>query len=679
MKKIGLLLLFITSLFTLHSQNSTPKIQCIRVSEEGRVIMIHSVLDEDEITGFTSYTYLSSDGGGYVEEAQITDINNGEYEYGTQVNGNSSAARLKLITRFVDGDGNDIEDETSARSIFVEVDNQTNTSVSFHWNAMGSELAGITHSDYKIYRRFKTSSEDWELVASLDNEELDYTHEFGQVCYDTLMIRVEMENDFGCNSVSNIIEIIVGDDESPEPPTVPYVTVDLATQTPTLYWTPSVSDDVRGYVICKGDPCIAIDTIWDGEANHYPCTSCDPLYINSLAVMAFDTCMNTSLKSEQHSNMFLAFQREACSVEINLYWTPYNNIPGGIKSYVIFGSQNGGEFSAYATLSPSETSYDITLNPIIEEYEFYIRAESLTGIISLSNLVVSRQQPGREVEYNEIRSVEVSNSNLAVDLHFFVDSRVKSDNYELYRASEGEEFEKIANIPYQGKDSFVYTDELPIVASKEVYRYYLLAMDECGLIPKQSNIVRTIKLEVDASDSEKNVLNWTDFSGWTYTLYDIYRYSESDAEPVLIGSSTSGDEGFVDNIIDLVSTSDRMHYYVMARESGTPIDGEEAYAKSSRGLVVKESLVWVPNTIIVTDIANNKFAPVCSFIRDGSYRFCVMNRAGTIMFESTKVNEAWDGKYKGKHLPPGVYVYYLEYVNSYGEKVRKGGTINYIN
>ena len=95
--------------------------------------------------------------------------------------------------------------------------------------------------------------------------------------------------------------------------------------------------------------------------------------------------------------------------------------------------------------------------------------------------------------------------------------------------------------------------------------------------------------------------------------------------------------------------------------------------------MVKKLYQNLPNSIYITDNANNRFAPVCSFIRDGSYRFVIFTRHGTKIFESTTPNEAWDGKYNDEYLRPGVLVYFLEYVNSYGEKVQKGGTINYLN
>jgi gliding motility-associated-like protein len=38
-----------------------------------------------------------------------------------------------------------------------------------------------------------------------------------------------------------------------------------------------------------------------------------------------------------------------------------------------------------------------------------------------------------------------------------------------------------------------------------------------------------------------------------------------------------------------------------------------------------------------------------------------MNRWGTVVFETTDPLERWDGTYKGEPLPPGVYVYKVEY------------------
>ncbi|HNY55411.1 MAG TPA: gliding motility-associated C-terminal domain-containing protein, partial [Chitinophagales bacterium] len=70
--------------------------------------------------------------------------------------------------------------------------------------------------------------------------------------------------------------------------------------------------------------------------------------------------------------------------------------------------------------------------------------------------------------------------------------------------------------------------------------------------------------------------------------------------------------------------------------------------------------IYVPNTF--TPDANGKnevFKPLGSKLKTISI-FRIFDRWGNMVFETTEVNQGWDGTYKGKLLEPGVYVYYIE-------------------
>lgn len=58
-----------------------------------------------------------------------------------------------------------------------------------------------------------------------------------------------------------------------------------------------------------------------------------------------------------------------------------------------------------------------------------------------------------------------------------------------------------------------------------------------------------------------------------------------------------------------------------------------------------------------------------------SLRFFVYDQWGNMLFESLSQQKGWDGTYKGKTEPVGVYVYYLEAIMNDGQPVTKKGTI----
>jgi gliding motility-associated-like protein len=56
-------------------------------------------------------------------------------------------------------------------------------------------------------------------------------------------------------------------------------------------------------------------------------------------------------------------------------------------------------------------------------------------------------------------------------------------------------------------------------------------------------------------------------------------------------------------------------------------------------------------------------------------KFYVYDQWGELLFTSMSQQQGWDGTFKGKTEPAGVYVYYLEAMMNNGERVTKKGTI----
>jgi gliding motility-associated-like protein len=56
----------------------------------------------------------------------------------------------------------------------------------------------------------------------------------------------------------------------------------------------------------------------------------------------------------------------------------------------------------------------------------------------------------------------------------------------------------------------------------------------------------------------------------------------------------------------------------------------------------------------------------------------VYNQWGERVFETNDIAGGWDGNYKGKPQPVGVYIYVLRVENNNGEVVTKKGSINLI-
>jgi gliding motility-associated-like protein len=57
------------------------------------------------------------------------------------------------------------------------------------------------------------------------------------------------------------------------------------------------------------------------------------------------------------------------------------------------------------------------------------------------------------------------------------------------------------------------------------------------------------------------------------------------------------------------------------------------------------------------------------------YKLQIFNRLGLLLFESRNINKAWNGYYKGKLCPQGVYIWYVEGKYNNGEPFKKVGDV----
>ena len=58
--------------------------------------------------------------------------------------------------------------------------------------------------------------------------------------------------------------------------------------------------------------------------------------------------------------------------------------------------------------------------------------------------------------------------------------------------------------------------------------------------------------------------------------------------------------------------------------------------------------------------------------------FRIYNRWGTKVFETTDINEGWDGQFNGQPQPMGVYIYTIEAKTNKGNDFVKQGNVTLI-
>ncbi len=100
--------------------------------------------------------------------------------------------------------------------------------------------------------------------------------------------------------------------------------------------------------------------------------------------------------------------------------------------------------------------------------------------------------------------------------------------------------------------------------------------------------------------------------------------------------------------------------------------------KDSISLIMNtESLISVPNAFTPGSGPNGKLRIIKHGMVALNY-FRIYNRWGNMVYETTNIEEGWDGNYKGAPQPFGVYVYQIEAVTSIGTTINKHGNITLI-
>jgi gliding motility-associated-like protein len=85
--------------------------------------------------------------------------------------------------------------------------------------------------------------------------------------------------------------------------------------------------------------------------------------------------------------------------------------------------------------------------------------------------------------------------------------------------------------------------------------------------------------------------------------------------------------------------------------------------------------VFIPNTFTPNNDEFNDKLYVRNLSLEGLKAFRIFDRWGKLVFETTNINDGWDGTFKGRTLNTGVFAYYVDVICSNGQTTRKTGNV----
>lgn len=258
-----------------------------------------------------------------------------------------------------------------------------------------------------------------------------------------------------------------------------------------LEWLPSATQQVAGYHICSGSPCLSLDTVYGRESGAYYPVDHSPAEPHTYRIHAFDSALNVSALTPAFGPSVLTAEVPECEGTVHLSWTPYVGMPGGVMRYELLMLDNWGLTDTLYTLctvdtnGPFEYRFDLpdTLADALGFFVF-VRANNDSPLYnSQSNTVVVRRRTEDRAAYFAIDSVSVDSLHSEITVSMSVDSSFHGGTCTLWRSIDGSPWTEVYTFA-SGAAHYSYVDRGLHPNADSLHCYQLSVTDGCGLNPR---------------------------------------------------------------------------------------------------------------------------------------------------------------------------------------------------
>lgn len=650
-----------------------PSIRSTEVSANGSVIT-YWIPSADTGSSFYAYVlYRSTSAAGPFTVVDSVFNYNQFFYTDASANGNSFKY-FYFLTTLSDCCVLTSEPSDTLATLKLNVVNSGNGVAYLTWNELHIPNLASSSTWHTIYNQYPSSG--WRLIDSTQQTNfLDTT----TACNQQVNYRVELRDDAGFTSVSNISGDIFRDLVPPALTYIDSVSVDPFNGSVSIGWQPNLTKDTKGYIIYRFN-----GISWDSISTVYGYMNTGYVYngasattgVEQYTIATLDSCNNSTGFSEDHSTIFLTSAANKCGRGIDLNWTSYLNMTGGVDYYEVFAQKNGGIYESAGTVSGNVYTFSFTAIEADSVYCFYVRAvgnNTLLSSSSNSSCVVATAFKIPAFTY--IRSATVVSAN-SVNVFCYLDSTADVVQCNLLRSEDSTgAFVLITSLNYDQSVFFTLNDP-DAATSDRSYFYKFETIDSCGNVLSESNIAKTILSKSIAESNFINLVTWDDYQGWPDGIshFNIYRKLSSSASSLYLATVTSDTYFYRDDVIEKYTEQGQFCYSIEAVEKGANPYGFRDSSFSNEVCNWQIPLSFIPNAFIPFG-HNPVFYPINVFVDMRNYSFRVFNRWGEIIYETSNPADGWDGTSRGKQMSFGMYVYYLEYLDQNGNEIKRRGTI----
>jgi len=658
-----------------------PKVHCASVSTTGAVTLNWDAPNNTN-NSFQEYRIYTNNN---TLITSIPNINTTNYTHTTADANNGSVSYLVKSVFGCNQSESSVIDTIS--TLFLTVNNPSDGTAVLQWNKMSTPALSTASNWYYIYQEYPTGV--WTLIDSTEYGN-EYYRDTISVCDAFINYKIELKDNSGCSSFSNIDGDQFQDMLPPNLPIFNWVTVDTATGNANLNWNPSTSEDASAYIVFQffGGGWIAIDTIQGYNSTDYTYLNSNAdEYSEIYALAVYDSCWNptpnTSPLGVEQNTIYVTSSLDICTKTITLKWNSYKNWQDGVKQYQIEASEDGGNYQIVG--NTTDTTFNFTTGTPNANYCFVVKAIANDQIkTSLSNKTCIFLHQPPVPQFNYLQTATVINDN-EIEIRVHQDLQAQISNFRLERQikqSNGNSyFDEIMQT--SSTSNPVVFNDTDVDTDMQSYTYRVVADDSCGRPTLTSNIGKTILLNVRAESSTlTNFLQWNKYKQWNGNLigYNIYRSINGVFAQQPIASLPPTQQFYNDDISNTLSTATEGEfcYYIEALES-TNQYGIQEKSTSNVGCAQQEPIVYAPNAMVIGGV-NNTWKPIINLIDYSSYELKIYNRFSEVIFETNDSNMAWDGGHKknGKIVQQGLYLYLITFKKSDGKFIKVRGHISLI-
>lgn len=367
-------------------------------------------------------------------------------------------------------------------------------------------------------------------------------------------------------------------------------------------------------------------------------------------VSAFDPCNNTVVNSATicSANFDLSVRNNA----IDLTWATTSS---GVSNFGL--TRNASDGAVLVTSPPGSPYADVGITCGIE-YCYQLTTNYPNGSRSVSLLKcgmgLSKDIPA---PINNITALVGQNSLV---LEWKAVPKFIPAEFVLQKSIQGN-YNFLSITPQ-------YTFSDPEYNSEQASCYKISYKDVCGNQSPVSLEVCPIRLSGSLLKNNSINLTWTPYTGWAQGVsgYVVEKYSESGQLLQTFQAGTANT--FLDESNDL---NFQTFLYVI---KATAVEAGLGLAVSNKISILKDPNLFHPTAFTPNgDNLNDIFSVYGQYVVD--FEMKIFNRWGELLFTTDKLEEGWDGSFRGNNMPEGTYTFIANIKDRAGRTFRRSGSV----